>query len=441
MNCAVSNTQAQPSCFRGISEIAYFIKNDKECNISFCKTVRKCCNPSQTVPYMITMLIAPLPKTEELRLLDLQLYDILDTPDENEYDELRELAAQICNCPVSLISLIDKDRQWLKSKQGVNVSETSRELSFCSHTILEKKVMEVQDASLDKRFFDNPFVAGDMHIRFYAGAPIVSPTGQTLGTICVFDHQPGKLNAAQERALQILSNQITKLLELRLKSKVIEQRASELIKIKDEEAIGLIKEQDEGNLSVAKELHENIAQELAASRLYLNMAANNEGGRLGYIKEANQSIGNALTEIKNLSYSIIPSTVESVSVQVMLENFLHIHKSSFSFEVYLEITGESELVGFGQAINCAKIIESWLQVLESKNDTSNVSIQLHVDDELALCIEDDASDHQVRTREKHLISGIVYYRIIGMNGNVQFKETERGTSLLCVNFPLREKVN
>lgn len=388
---------------------------------------------------MNTMLIAPVHKTEELRLLDLQLYNILDTPDENEYDELRLLAAEICNCPISLISLIDKDRQWLKSKQGVSVSQTSRELSFCSHTILQKDLLVVNDASSDERFFDNPLVAGDMHIRFYAGAPIISPTGQTLGTVCVFDHRPRELNDFQKRSLAILSNQVTKLLELRLKSKVIEQRAAELIRIKDEAASDLIKGQDEENLSVAKELHENIAQELAASRLYLNMAAGNEGGRLEYIREANKSIGNALTEIKNLSYSIIPSTVDSVSVQLMLENFLHIHKSSYSFEVKLNITGAFEMVGFGQSMNCAKIAESWLQVLQSKQAVTKVTIQLHVDDDIALCIEDNASDHQVKAREKSLISSMVYYRIIGMNGNVRFTETERSTNLFCVNFPLQEK--
>src|SRR6476620_448716 len=114
------------------------------------------------------MLIAPLHKTEDLRLLDIQLYDILDTPDEKEYDELRELAATICNCPISLITVIDKDRQWLKSKQGISVSETSRDVAFCSHAILQKEVMVVSDASLDERFCNNPAVAGDLHIRFYA---------------------------------------------------------------------------------------------------------------------------------------------------------------------------------------------------------------------------------------------------------------------------------
>jgi hypothetical protein len=388
---------------------------------------------------MNTMLIAPLPRTEELRLLDLQLYDILDTPGEKEYDELRELAATICHCPIAFISLIDKDRQWFKSKQGVGISETSRKVSFCSHTILQKNIVVVPDLSLDERFSNNPAVTGDSHLRFYAGAPIVSPTGQILGTVCVFDHTPRTLNAEQERALQILSNQVTKLLELRLKSKVIEQRAADLIRIKNEAAGELIKEQDEENLSVAKELHENIAQELAASRLYLNMAAINEGGRLEYIKEANQSIGHALTEIKNLSYSITPSTLDSASVQVMLENFLHSHRSSYSFEIALEICGNSELVNFGQAMNCAKITESWLEVLQSKKEINQVTIQLNVESEIKLCIEDDAVDHQMKAREKNLISSMVYYRIIGMNGTVQFMETEQGTNLLCVNFPLQEK--
>ena len=388
---------------------------------------------------MNTMLIAPVPKTEELRLLDLQLYDILDTPNEKEYDELRELAAKICNCPISLISLMDKDRQWFKSKQGIEISQTNREASFCSHTILQKDILIIPDASVDSRFFDNPAVTGHAHIRFYAGAPIVSPTGQTLGTVCVFDHQPRQLDELQKRTLEILSNQVTKLLEPRLKSKVIEQRAADLIRIKNEAASDLIKEQDEENLSVAKELHENIAQELAASRLYLNMAAINEGGRLEYIQEANQSIGNALTEIKNLTYSITPSTVDSASVQVMLENFLHLHRLSYSFSTHLNIIGHSELIGFGLAMNCTKITESWLHVLQSKKDVSNVMIQVQVDDSIQLCIEDDASDHQVKSREKNLISSMVYYRIIGMNGTVQFTETKRGTNLLCVKFPLQDK--
>jgi len=383
---------------------------------------------------------AQLPKSEEIRLADLALYDIIDTPEEKEFDELRELAAQICDCPISLITLLDSDRQWFKSKQGIDDQGTPRNLSFCSHAILDDGIMVVEDASSDERFFDNPFVTGGTKIRFYAGAPIVSPTGQKLGTICVIDRHPRKFTAEQYRALEILSNQITKLLELRLKSKVIEQRANEIIKIKNKATIDFINELDKEHFSVAKELHENIAQELAASRLYLNMAVSNESGRLAHIQEANQSIGNVLTEIKNLSYSISPSTVESVSIQVMLENVLHVQETYNSFETELKISERAGRINFAQAINCTKIVESWLQVLYAQSDISFVSVQIDVvENEIKLCIEDNAVKHCAKEREKDLISGMVYYRVIGMNGTMQFAETERGTNLLCVNFPLRER--
>nr|WP_294905685.1 GAF domain-containing protein [uncultured Lacibacter sp.] len=386
------------------------------------------------------MLIAPLPKSEEIRLADLQLYDLLDTPEEESFDELRELAAQICNCPVSLITLLDKNRQWFKSKQGLDEKETSRDLAFCSHAILQDDVMVVEDATKDERFFDNPIVAGNMNVRFYAGAPIVSPTGQNLGTICVLDTKPGKLSPAQERALEILSGQVTKLLELRLKTKVIEQRANEMVRMGKQAVSQLIREQDEDNLSVAKELHENIAQELAASRLYLNLAVSNEAGRIQYIKEANASIGNALTEVKNLSYSIMPSTVDSVSVHVMMENLLHVHRSSYPFKVELHVAGHKlQKVEYSQAMNCCKITESWLQVLETQKDITEVNIHLQADRGIELCIEDNGGSKQVKSREKKLISSMVYYRVIGMNGNVRFEETEQGKNRLCVKFSLHEK--
>lgn len=123
----------------------------------------------------------------------------------------------------------------------------------------------------------------------------------------------------------------------------------------------------------------------------------------------------------------------------MLENSLHVHRSSYSFETELKITGKSELISFGQAMNCAKIAESWLQVLQSKRNTNKVRIRLCVDKEINLCIEDDASDQQLKARGKNLIKSMVYYRVIGMNGSIQFTETEWGTNLLCVSFPLQEK--
>ncbi len=385
------------------------------------------------------MIIAQLPRSEEMRIADLQLYDILDTKEEKAFDELRELAAQICNCPVSLITLIDKNRQWFKSKQGVDITETNRDASFCSHAILNTDVMIVEDLSNDERFFDNPFVAGEMNVRFYAGAPIVSPTGQTLGTICVLDKKPGKLNAMQERALELLSNQVTKLLELRLKSKMIEQNSAELIQRKNQAMSRIIREQDEENLSVAKELHENIAQELAAGRLHLNMAAGNEINRLRHIEEANDAITRALNDVKNLSYNISPTTLDEVPIRELMEDFLYQKNKVYPFAVELKITGETEKAGFAQSMNCVKIAESWLEVLQADKDIRHVTIRLHIGHEIELCIDDDAGKRFVKFREKKLISNIVYYRVISMNGVIRFTEPNKSTNRICVTFPVLKK--
>jgi diguanylate cyclase (GGDEF)-like protein/PAS domain S-box-containing protein len=162
------------------------------------------------------MDIAPVPKNEIERLLALEEYDILDTPVDPLFDSLTELAAKICGAPIALVSLIDHDRQWFKSVYGGSgITETPRDIAFCSHAILEDQLMEVPDASLDARFHDNPLVVADPKIRFYAGMPLRTPQGFGLGTLCVIDHQPRHLTAAQRHALDTLSRVVTALLERR----------------------------------------------------------------------------------------------------------------------------------------------------------------------------------------------------------------------------------
>ena len=163
------------------------------------------------------MKIAPLPHNEALRLQDLYSYQLLDTPSESDFDELVELASRICNCPISLITLLDKDRQWFKAKKGINADGTSRDEAFCSHAILQDEVMIVKDATKDERFFDNPFVIGDPNVRFYAGAPIVSRSGHKLGTICLIDSKPKSFTKEEEALLQLLAKQASRLLEIHKK--------------------------------------------------------------------------------------------------------------------------------------------------------------------------------------------------------------------------------
>lgn len=168
-------------------------------------------------------MIAPSP-TEVERLAQLQRYDILDTAPEDVFDDFTILAAQICGTPISLISLLDANRQWFKSRVGLDATETPRELAFCDHAIRTPEVMEVPDATLDPRFVDNPLVTGAPDIRFYAGSPLVAPDGSRIGTLCVIDRVPRHLSDAQRAALARLGRQIIVQLELRLVRRDLEGR-------------------------------------------------------------------------------------------------------------------------------------------------------------------------------------------------------------------------
>jgi GAF domain-containing protein len=154
------------------------------------------------------MISPEIPINETKRLKKLYSYQILDTPSESDYDELVQLASQICNVPISLITLVDKHRQWFKPSVGLEVSETTREVSFCGHAINENNLFIVENASKDKRFLNNPFVTSKPDIKFYMGMPLTTPDGYNIGTLCVIDHKPRILTEEQKMLLKSYLNKL-----------------------------------------------------------------------------------------------------------------------------------------------------------------------------------------------------------------------------------------
>lgn len=161
------------------------------------------------------MLKPPEPENEAERVSALRRYNIIDTGTEQTFDNLARLASVICDTPIALMGFIDEGRQWFKARVGVDITTTSRDIAFCAHAIMQPGLFIVSDARLDERFADHPFVTGEMAIRFYAGAPLVTRQGFALGTLCVIDRKPRVLTQVQIDALTTLRNAAVAHLELR----------------------------------------------------------------------------------------------------------------------------------------------------------------------------------------------------------------------------------
>ena len=184
-------------------------------------------------------MTAPTPPSEKKRLSVLWQYEVLDTVPEEVFDDLTELAAWICEAPIALISLVDEKRQWFKSKVGTSVNETSRDISFCTHAINQADLFIVPDATLDTRFANSPLVTSEPKIRFYAGAPLITPDGYALGTLCVIDKVPRNLRPEQQQALRILARHVVSQLELRRRAKELGDVRAENTRLKhDLEKLG-----------------------------------------------------------------------------------------------------------------------------------------------------------------------------------------------------------
>lgn len=175
------------------------------------------------------MIVPQTPSNEQERLKNLYSYKILDTIPESDYDDITRLAAQICDVPIALVSIVDDKRQWFKSHFGLDATETPKEYAFCTHAISQaENIFIVEDSRKDKRFHDNPLVVGKPEVIFYAGVPLKSSNGLALGTLCAIDNKPNKLSHRQIETLKILSRHVMNLLDLRKNTHLLVENFKDL---------------------------------------------------------------------------------------------------------------------------------------------------------------------------------------------------------------------
>lgn len=381
------------------------------------------------------MIIAPLPADEEQRLQDLYSYNLLDSRPEADYDELVDLAGYICGCPISLITLIDKDRQWFKSERGSDVLETTRKDSFCSHAILGNEIMAVDDASKDERFYDNPLVTGEPGIRFYAGSPIVSAAGHKLGTICVIDHSPKTLTSQQVKALAQLSNQVSRLLELRKKNIHIRERALEIISIKNNAITQVMQQNWNENKSLAYNLHEGLAQEVAGCLMGLQAAINSNANPQPLLLAVKLQLNESLKKIKEMSYRITPLTTDLLPVQSLIEEYIEKIAPTFPFNISFDNIGKKNINDADKTALLIYVIEAWLTRLFCKKEITQIHITLNINTHFELTIEDDAAMCDLKELTNHVYASLLKEMAIAQNGLVESFVTNTGKNLVRITLP------
>ncbi|MGN6568113.1 MAG: PAS domain S-box protein [Flavipsychrobacter sp.] len=259
---------------------------------------------------------------EEKRLEEVQKFLQLDFDRYEQYKAITDLASELCGTPISLITLLDKDVNWIKVATGVDLFASPREISFCQYSVQQEDLLIIQDASKDKRFDDNPLVHNEPRVRFYAGAPLQLSNGYRVGTLCLFDVVPKELSAAQQKTLKMLSTQVTLLLELALSQKQLQEHIRE------------IEAKNESLRAIAQMQSHEVRQPLTMIMGLVNLIKDGDhkvdAEWLGMMREAtdildskiqaivNESMGNK--DLKLLKYNKMVEEIEDYAILLLDKN-------------------------------------------------------------------------------------------------------------------------
>jgi len=322
------------------------------------------------------MIQPEIPINEEERLVALSSYSIMDTIAEDDFDSLTLIAAQICDTPVSLISLIDNKRQWFKSKKGISMEEMPKEYSFCGHAINRPtEIMLVEDARLDARFCDNPLVVSYPYAVFYAGVPLLTEDGYALGTLCVMDNKPRALTDTQLSVLRALATQIVQLMKSRRNAIVLEQTIETLgRRNKELESFSYMVAHDiKAPLNNIDALLQIIASDNKTSFTEETVEM------LGLIQKSSNNLRGLVKEL--LEYSINPQELNLPLSGINLKEFMKELEDSFQYEQQKRFSLVSDIdVLVSNKIALEQIFSNLISNSIKYNDKERVDIGVKVDD-------------------------------------------------------------
>jgi len=362
---------------------------------------------------------------EKLRLQDLYKYGILDSGAEEEFENLVDLSKSILKCPIAAISFIDEDRVYFKAERGLNVDEISRDIAFCNHTIKHDRVLVIKDVTKDRRFDKNPLVYGEPGIRFYAGAPIHTHAGFKIGSVCLIDTKPRQFSVQCRNALDQISRQIGRLLELRLENRVLKLEAEKAVRRQISLFHQTVQRQEEQNFLASNELHEHIAQDIAAARLYLDSAS--LAPDQDFLAESKNNLARVIERTKGLSIKMFPSTFRSSGLGGMVQDLANRFAAETGIEVSL-YAGELDSMQKDQRIILFRIIEEQFRNIQQHSCATKVVVRIDLSEQVVVQVVDNG----IGLREsgdgygiKKMISLTEYY-----GGSLEFFEpSERGCGL------------
>jgi len=309
------------------------------------------------------MRSAPLPHDEKERLEALCACNVLDTGPEPDFDALTQLAAELIDVPIALVSLIDADRQWFKSRVGLDATESGRDVAFCSHAILRDEMMIVEDARQDERFHDNPFVTEPPHIRFYAGMPLRSRDGYKFGTLCVIDNKPRQMSEKHRRILKQLAMQAQAQLELRRHIGRLEQEAR-------------FREEAQAALLEARKNEENANR--AKSTFLANMS-----------HEIRTPLTSIIGFAEQLAKAEDPGLAEHAEwLRIISTNGKHL-LSLINDVLDLSKIEAGEMTYESVPINAGKVIHDAIDMLQQRARDAGLALEVQLDPGLTECIHGD----------------------------------------------------